>query len=47
MKIVEQRTSKHKVVSSTLVTVFYFFFIHTFIIYSIHKVFPMVVEACL
>jgi hypothetical protein len=47
VKMVEQWTSKHKVVGSTPAT-FYksFFFIHTFIIYSIHKVFPAVVEAC-
>ncbi len=46
--MVEQWTSKHKVVGSTPTTIFLnLFFIHTFIIYSIHKVFPMVVEACL
>ncbi len=49
VKMVEQWTSKHKVVGST--PAFFkktkFFFIHTFIIYSIHKVFPTVVEACL
>jgi hypothetical protein len=49
VRMVEQWTSKHKVVGSTPATFFKFFFIfiHTFIIYSIHKVFPTVVEACL
>jgi hypothetical protein len=48
VKMVEQWTSKHKVLGSTPATFFKsFFFIHTFILYSIHKVFPVVVEACL
>jgi hypothetical protein len=49
VKIVEQWTSKHMVVGSASTTFFeiFFSFIHTFIMYSIHKVFPTVVEACL
>ncbi len=48
VKMVEQWTSKHMVVGSTSLTFLIFFsFIHTFIIYSIHKVFPTEVEACL
>jgi hypothetical protein len=49
VKMVEQWTIKHKVVGSTPATLlnFFLFFIYTFIIYSIHKVFPTVVEACL
>jgi hypothetical protein len=49
VKMVEQWTSKHKVVGSTPATFsnLFLFFSHTFIIYSIHKVFPTVVEACL
>ncbi len=50
VKMVEQWTSKQMVVGSTSNTSFLKFFlsfIHTFIIYSIHKVFPTVVEACL
>ncbi len=48
MKVVEQWISKHKVVGSTSTFFLNFFsFIHTFIIYSIHKVFPKVVEGCL
>ena len=49
VKMVEQWTSIHMVVGSTSTTFFENFFslIHTFIIYSIHKVFPTVVEACL
>ncbi len=49
VKMVEQWTSKHMVVCSTSTNFFlnFFSFIHTFIIYSIHKVFPTVVDACL
>jgi hypothetical protein len=41
VKMVEQWTSKHKVVGSTSNTFFeiFFSFIHTFIIYSINKVY--------
>ncbi len=44
--MVEQWTGIQKFVGS-IPSTFFKFFIHTFIIYSIHKVFPMVVEACL
>jgi hypothetical protein len=49
VKMVEQWTSEHKVVGSSPATLKkkILFFIHTFIIYSIYKVFPSVVEACL
>jgi hypothetical protein len=48
VKMVEQWTSKHMVVGSTSTTFLNFFsLIHTFIIHSIHKVFPTVVEACI
>ncbi len=49
VKMVEQWTSEHKVVGSSPVTFlkFFLFFIHTFIINSIYKVFLSVVEACL
>ncbi len=48
VKMVEQWIGKHKIVGSTSTTFLKFFsFIHTFIIYSIHKVFPTVVKACL
>ncbi len=45
VKMVEQWTCKHMVEGSTSTTFFeiFFSFIHTFIIYSIHKVFPTVV----
>ncbi len=46
--MVEQWAIKHKVVGSTPATFLkLFFFIQPFIIYSIHQVFPAVVEACL
>jgi hypothetical protein len=49
VKMVEQWTSKLKDAGSSPATFlnFFLFFIHTFIIYSIYKVFPSVVEACL
>ncbi len=49
VKMVEQWTSKHMIVGSTSTPFLeiFFSFIHTFIIYSIHKLFPTVVEACL
>ncbi len=50
VKMVEQLSSKFKVVGSTPTTLFEFFFlffIHIFIIFSIHDVSPGVVEACL
>jgi hypothetical protein len=49
VKMVEQFISKFKVVGSTLTTFlnFFLFFIHIFIILSIHDVSPAVVEACL
>jgi hypothetical protein len=48
VKMVEQWISKHKVLGSTSNFFWNFFsFIHTFIINSIHKVFPKVVEASL
>ncbi len=51
VKVVEQQTSKHKVVGSSPATFLNFFFVfhsHIHNIYcSIYKVFPSVVEACL
>jgi hypothetical protein len=53
VKMVEQWTSKYMAhgrtvgSSSTTFLNFFFSFIHTFIINSIHKVFPTVVEDCL
>jgi hypothetical protein len=50
VKMVEQLSSKFKVVGSTPTTFFeffFFFFIHIFIIFSIHDVSPAVVETCL
>ncbi len=49
VKMVEQLISNYKVVGSTPITLFEFlsFFIHIFIIFSIHDVSPAVVEACL
>ncbi len=50
VKMVEQLISNYKVVGSTPPTLFEFFslfFIHIFIIFSIHDVSPAVVEACL
>ncbi len=50
VKMVEQLISKFKVVGSTPTThfeFFFYFFIHIFIIFSIHGVSPAVVEACL
>ena len=49
VKMVEQLISKSKVVGSTPTTPFeiFSFFIHIFIIFSIHDVSPAVVEACL
>jgi hypothetical protein len=49
VKMVEQLGSKFKVVGSTPTTLFeiFLFFIHIFIIFSIHDVSPAVVEACL
>ncbi len=49
VKMVEQLISKFKVVGSTRTTLFeiFSFFIHIFIIFSIHDVSPVVVETCL
>jgi hypothetical protein len=48
VKMVNTWTSKHMVVGSTSTTLKKkISFIHTFIIYSIQKVFPIVVEVCL
>ncbi len=49
VKMVEQLISKFKVIGSTPTTLlkFFLFFIHLFIIFSIHDVSPAVVEACL
>ncbi len=48
VKLVEQLISKFKVVGSILNFLYeIFFFIHIFIIFSIHDVSPAVVEACL
>ena len=50
VKIVEKWTSNHMVVGSTSTTFFlnfFFFHSHIYNTYSIHKVFPTVVEACL
>jgi hypothetical protein len=49
VKMVEQWTSKLKVVGSSPATFlnFFLFFIDTFIIHSIYKLFPSEVEACL
>ncbi len=51
VKMVEQLISNYMVVGSTPTTLFEFFFllffIHIFIIFSIHDVSPAVVEACL
>ncbi len=49
VKMVEQLISHYKVVGSTPTTLFEFFlfFIHIFIIFSIHDVSSAVVEACL
>ncbi len=49
VKMVEQLISKVKVAGSTPTTLFeiFSFFIHKFIIFSIHDVSPAVVEACL
>jgi hypothetical protein len=48
VKMVEQLISKFKLVGSTPTILFeFFFFIHIFIIFSIHDVSPAVVEACL
>ncbi len=50
VKMVEQLISKFRVIGSTPTTHFEFFllfFIHIFIIFSIHYVSPAVVEACL
>jgi hypothetical protein len=49
VKMVEQWTSKHNIEGSTFTSFFEFFFFHSHIhnaLYSIHKVFPTVVEAC-
>ncbi len=49
VKMVEQLISKFRVEGSTPTTLFEFFsfFLHIFIIFSIHDVSPAVVEACL
>ncbi len=49
VKMVEQLISKFKVVGSTPTTLFeiFSFFIHIFIIFSIHDASPAVVETCL
>ncbi len=49
VKMVEQLISKLKIIGSTPTTLFgiFLFFIHIFIIFSIHNVSPAVVEACL
>jgi hypothetical protein len=49
VRMVEQLISNFKVVGSTPTTLFeiFSFFIHIFIIFSIHDVSPAVVETCL